>query len=153
MISASTFLRGLSECTLTTNTDGLSYAGLVSSLRGYDGPTVLLFGAIPPPIAAYGRGGKRAHPASAGGAEPRPIVQGGKPEAQRGGRPGRSLWTTSRATWSTARCFDIRSIPVGEWMIISQRQRTVTTPDTVVENEEFLKPTRRQKSQINCIAY
>ena len=38
-----------------SNTDGLSYAGLVSALRGYEGPTVLLIGAIPPPAAAYAK--------------------------------------------------------------------------------------------------
>ena len=37
----------------SSNTDGLSYAGLVSALRGYDGPTVLLVGAVPPPVASY----------------------------------------------------------------------------------------------------
>ena len=37
----------------SSNTDGLSYAGLVSALRGYDGPTVLLVGAVPPPAASY----------------------------------------------------------------------------------------------------
>ena len=37
----------------SSNIDGLSYAGLVSALRGYDGPTVLLIGAIPPPAASY----------------------------------------------------------------------------------------------------
>ena len=37
----------------SSNTDGLSYAGLVCALRGYDGPTVLLLGAVPPPAASY----------------------------------------------------------------------------------------------------
>ena len=37
----------------SSNIDGLSYAGLVRALRGYDGPTVLLVGAVPPPAASY----------------------------------------------------------------------------------------------------
>ena len=46
-------LNGRWQRLYSSNTDGLSYAGLVSALRGYDGPTVLLIGAIPPPAAAY----------------------------------------------------------------------------------------------------
>ena len=46
-------LNGRWQRLYSSNTDGLSYAGLVSALRGYEGPTVLLIGAIPPPAAAY----------------------------------------------------------------------------------------------------
>mmetsp|Transcript_31185 Transcript_31185/g.67513 ORF Transcript_31185/g.67513 Transcript_31185/m.67513 type:complete len:559 (-) Transcript_31185:321-1997(-) len=38
----------------SSNQDGLSYARFVSSLRGYDGPTLLLLGAVPPSNGGVG---------------------------------------------------------------------------------------------------
>ena len=49
----------------SSNVDGLSYASLVASVRGFDGPTVLLVGAVP--SHASGDGGTGGRDRSGGG--------------------------------------------------------------------------------------
>lgn len=51
----------------SSNVDGLSYASLVASVRGFDGPTVLLVGAVPSHVSGDGGTGGRDRSGGGGG--------------------------------------------------------------------------------------